>query len=85
MRGGELLEKLKEDGSLSERETATIMLTIFQTVELLHRNSIGESRSFCFRKKINHRPTQTDKNRTARSQVRASLEKTSSRFTERRE
>ena len=42
MRGGELLDKISEEKSLSERESAKIMFVIIKTVEQLHRNSIGK-------------------------------------------
>ncbi|CAF1086580.1 unnamed protein product [Rotaria magnacalcarata] len=40
MRGGELLDKISEEKSLSECESAKIMFVIIKTVEQLHRNSI---------------------------------------------
>ncbi|CAF3261061.1 unnamed protein product [Rotaria socialis] len=40
MRGGELLDKISEEKSLSERESAKIMFVLIKTVEQLHRNSI---------------------------------------------
>lgn len=42
MRGGELLEKIHQEKSLSERESAHIMFVIIKTIEQLHRNSIGK-------------------------------------------
>lgn len=42
MRGGELFDKICEEKSLSERESAKIMFVIAKTVEQLHRNSIGK-------------------------------------------
>jgi serine/threonine protein kinase len=41
MRGGELLDRLENEKSLSERETAKILFVIVKTLERLHRNSIG--------------------------------------------
>lgn len=41
MRGGELFDKIKQEKSLSERESAKIMYVIVKTIEQLHRNSIG--------------------------------------------
>lgn len=46
MRGGELFDKIRQEKSLSERESAKIMHVIIKTIEQLHRNSIGESSSF---------------------------------------
>ena len=46
MRGGELLEKIHQEKSLSERESAHIMFVIIKTIEQLHRNSIGKKNSF---------------------------------------
>lgn len=43
MRGGELLDKLNAEKSLSERETARILFVLIKTIEQLHRNSIGLS------------------------------------------
>ncbi|CAF0886703.1 unnamed protein product [Rotaria sordida] len=40
MRGGELFDKIRQEKSLSERESAKIMFVITKTVEQLHRNSI---------------------------------------------
>ncbi|CAF1384525.1 unnamed protein product [Rotaria sordida] len=40
MRGGELFDKICQEKSLSERESAKIMYVIIKTVEQLHRNSI---------------------------------------------
>ncbi|CAF1461058.1 unnamed protein product [Adineta steineri] len=40
MRGGELFDKIRQEKSLSERESAKIMFVIIKTVEQLHRNSI---------------------------------------------
>jgi hypothetical protein len=42
MRGGELFDKICEEKSLSERESANIMFVIIKTIEQLHRNSIGK-------------------------------------------
>lgn len=42
MRGGELFDKIRQEKSLSERESAKIIHVIIKTVELLHRNSIGK-------------------------------------------
>jgi p90 ribosomal S6 kinase len=42
MRGGELFDKIREEKSLSERESARIMFRIIKTIEQLHRNSIGK-------------------------------------------
>ena len=41
MRGGELFDKISQEKSLSERESAKIMSVIIKTIEQLHRNSIG--------------------------------------------
>jgi hypothetical protein len=41
MRGGELFDKITQEKSLSERESAKIMCVIIKTIEQLHRNSIG--------------------------------------------
>ena len=41
MRGGELFDKIRQEKSLSERESAKIMNVIIKTIEQLHRNSIG--------------------------------------------
>jgi len=40
MRGGELFDKIRQEKSLSERESAQIMFVIIRTIEQLHRNSI---------------------------------------------
>ncbi|UJR21274.1 hypothetical protein I4U23_024367 [Adineta vaga] len=40
MRGGELFDKIRQEKSLSERESAKIMFVIIKTIEQLHRNSI---------------------------------------------
>ncbi|UJR28186.1 hypothetical protein I4U23_009439 [Adineta vaga] len=40
MRGGELFDKIRQEKSLSERESAKIMHVIIKTIEQLHRNSI---------------------------------------------
>ncbi|CAF4953830.1 unnamed protein product, partial [Rotaria sp. Silwood1] len=40
MRGGELFDKICQEKSLSERESAKIMYVIIKTIEQLHRNSI---------------------------------------------
>ncbi|CAF0857640.1 unnamed protein product [Didymodactylos carnosus] len=40
MRGGELMDKIFQEKSLSEKESAGIMFTIVKTIESLHRNSI---------------------------------------------
>ncbi|CAF1038971.1 unnamed protein product [Didymodactylos carnosus] len=40
MRGGELVDKIFQEKSLSEKESARIMLIIVKTVETLHHNSI---------------------------------------------
>jgi hypothetical protein len=42
MRGGELFDKIRQEKSLSERESAKIMHVIIKTIEQLHRNSIGK-------------------------------------------
>jgi hypothetical protein len=42
MRGGELFDKIRQEKSLSERESAKIMHVIVKTIEQLHRNSIGK-------------------------------------------
>lgn len=42
MRGGELFDKIRQEKSLSERESAKIMFVIIKTIEQLHRNSIGK-------------------------------------------
>ncbi len=42
MRGGELFDKIRQEKSLSERESANIMFVIIKTIEQLHRNSIGK-------------------------------------------
>ena len=41
MRGGELFEKIHQEKSLSERESAKILYVIIKTVEQMHRNGIG--------------------------------------------
>jgi transcriptional regulator with XRE-family HTH domain len=43
MRGGELFDKIRQEKSLSERESAKIMHVIIKTIEQLHRNSIGKN------------------------------------------
>ena len=42
MRGGELFDKIYQEKSLSERESAHIMHVLIKTIEQLHRNSIGK-------------------------------------------
>ena len=46
MRGGELLDKLRQEKSLTERESAKILSVIIKTIEQLHRNSIGKVRVY---------------------------------------
>lgn len=46
MRGGELFDKIRQEKSLSERESAKIMHVIIKTIEQLHRNSIGKNSFF---------------------------------------
>ena len=48
MRGGELFEKIRQEKSLSERESAKIMFVIIKTIEQLHRNSIGNFNGLIF-------------------------------------
>jgi serine/threonine protein kinase len=48
MRGGELFDKIRQEKSLSERESAKIMHVIIKTIEQLHRNSIGKIYLFLF-------------------------------------
>ncbi|CAF3402602.1 unnamed protein product [Rotaria sp. Silwood1] len=40
MRGGELFDKIRQEKSLSERESAKVMYVIIKTIDQLHRNSI---------------------------------------------